>query len=181
MSIFVPMKKLLYLIGLILLFAANTTAANADFFDARVEVVAKGGKTLNLLAEEALGGHSIARHGPQLSLVEMEQRVLGAHPTLPQSRSALRFETKAIHEDAVNKAYSHYIDEIDNFFQNPINDYKEWTLDYGSKVGSGYTNTGTLNHPVSVPVTSNKVTISIKRDLNSPKGYRLESAFPDVR
>ena len=40
------MKKLLYIIGLILLFAANTATANADFFGARVEVVAKGGSTL---------------------------------------------------------------------------------------------------------------------------------------
>jgi len=38
-----PMKKLLYIIGLILLFATNTTAANTDFLGARVEVVAKGG------------------------------------------------------------------------------------------------------------------------------------------
>ena len=46
MSIFVPMKKLFYLIGLILFFAANTTAKNADFFGAREEVVAKGGTKL---------------------------------------------------------------------------------------------------------------------------------------
>ena len=43
MIIFAPMKKLLYITGIILLFAANTTAANADFFGARVEVAAKGG------------------------------------------------------------------------------------------------------------------------------------------
>ena len=41
------MKKLLHIIGLILFFAANTTAASTDFLGARVEVVAKGGtKTL---------------------------------------------------------------------------------------------------------------------------------------
>jgi hypothetical protein len=58
------------------------------------EVVVNGaGRQFSLLAEEALGGHSIARHGPQLTLLEMEQRVLGTHPTIPQSRSALRFET----------------------------------------------------------------------------------------
>jgi hypothetical protein len=48
-------------------------------------------------------------------------------------------------------------------------------------VGSGYTNTGTLSNPVSQAVTSNKVTISRKRVANSPRGYRLESAFPDIR
>ena len=37
------MKNLLYIIGLILFFAVNTTAANTDFFGARVEVAAKGG------------------------------------------------------------------------------------------------------------------------------------------
>ena len=42
------MKKLLYIIGLILLFATNTTAANTDFFGERVEVVAKGGKLSKL-------------------------------------------------------------------------------------------------------------------------------------
>ena len=47
--IFMPMKKLLYIIGLILLFATNTTAANTDFFGARVEVVAKGGDELATL------------------------------------------------------------------------------------------------------------------------------------
>lgn len=143
--------------------------------------VVGAGRQISLLAEEALGGHSIARHGPQLTLLEMEQRVLGIHPTIPQSRSALRFETQAIHEDAVNKAFTQYRDEIDAFFANPNNTYKEWTFDYGSKVGSGYTNTGTLSNPVSQAVTSNQVTISIKRVTNNPRGYRLESAFPDVR
>jgi hypothetical protein len=145
------------------------------------KAVAQAGRQFSLLGEEALGGHSIARHGPQLTLLEMEQRVLGTHPTIPQSRSALRFETQVIHEDAVNKAFTQYGDEIDVFFANPNNTYKEWTFDYGSKVGSGYTNTGTLNNPVSLAVTSNKVTISIKRVANSPRGYRLESAFPDIR
>lgn len=146
-----------------------------------VEEVKKAGRKLDLLTEEALGGHSIARHGHQLSLTEMEQRVLGTHPTIPQSRSALRFETMVIHEDAVNKAFSHYADEIESFFNNIKNDYGEWTFDYGTKVGSGYTNTGTLKNPASSPVFSNKVTISFKRDANSPRGYRLESAFPDIR
>ena len=78
-----------------------------------------------------------------------------------------------------NKNY--YADEIEAFFKNPANDYKEWTFDYGLKVGSGYTNTGTLRNPISSSVNSNKVTISFKRDINSPRGYRMESAFPDIR
>ena len=43
MIIFAFMKKLLFLIGLILCFAANTTVANNGFLDAREVVVAKGG------------------------------------------------------------------------------------------------------------------------------------------
>ena len=49
--IFVPMKKLFYLIGLILLFAADTTAANSDFFGARVEEVAKEGRIWRTASE----------------------------------------------------------------------------------------------------------------------------------
>ncbi len=41
---FASMKKWLYIIGLIFLFAANTTAANADFLGERVEVAAKTGR-----------------------------------------------------------------------------------------------------------------------------------------
>jgi hypothetical protein len=37
------MKKLLYIIGLILFFAAGTAAKNACFLDERVEVAANGG------------------------------------------------------------------------------------------------------------------------------------------
>ena len=43
MIIFAFMKKLLFLIGLILCFAANTTVANNGFLDAREVVVAKTG------------------------------------------------------------------------------------------------------------------------------------------
>ena len=54
--IFMPMKKLLYIIGLILLFAANTAAANTDFLGVRVEVVAKGGNVLELTQNGKLFG-----------------------------------------------------------------------------------------------------------------------------
>ena len=46
MIIFAFMKKLLFLIGLILCFAANTTAANSAFLDARDVVAAKGGENV---------------------------------------------------------------------------------------------------------------------------------------
>ena len=52
--IFMPMKKLLHIIGLILLFATNTTAANADFFCVRVEDVVKAGKTFSNLPRNGL-------------------------------------------------------------------------------------------------------------------------------
>jgi len=141
------------------------------------------GRTDKILldVEELLGGHSKARHGANLSMVEMEQRVLGTHPKIQQSRHALRFETEAIHIDAVNKVFKEHKDEIEVFFSNPNNVYKECSLDYGSKVGSGYSNIGTLNNPISQAVTSDKITISFKRVANNPTGYRLESAFPDVR
>jgi hypothetical protein len=54
-SIFVPMKNLLYIIGLILFFAAGTTAANSDFFGARGEVAAKTGTNTITRSKPVLG------------------------------------------------------------------------------------------------------------------------------
>ena len=54
--------------------------------------------------------------------------------------------------------------------------YKEWTFDYGSQTGVGFTNTGTRRNPSIQAVTTNKVTISLKA--HSAGGFYLESAFP---
>ena len=131
----------------------------------------------DLFAEEALGGHSLARHGEQLSMVELEQRVMGTHSTMPQSRSALKFDSADIHKEAVNKAYQHFKSEIDAHFASG-GQYKEWTFDFGSQTGQGYTNTGTRSNPVSLRVTSNKVTISLDATTANSRGYYLLSAFP---
>lgn len=129
----------------------------------------------NIHDAEDAGGHSIERHGSDLSLEEMEQRVLGEHPTMPQSRTAMRFDSEAIHQDAVDKAFDTFKSDIDNHFANG-GDYKEWVFDYGSQVGEGYTNTGTRRNPVASQVTSNKVTIALKPD--GAGGYTLDSAYP---
>jgi hypothetical protein len=124
---------------------------------------------------ELAGGHSIERHGAQLTDVEMEQRILGTHPTMPQSRTAMKFDSPEVHQNAVDAAYDAYISEIDAHFASG-GGYKEWEFDYGSKTGTGYTNTGTRSNPVSVPVTSTKVTIAMKPD--GAGGYILDSAYP---
>lgn len=131
-----------------------------------------------LNVEELLGGHSIARHGSQLPLSEMEQRVLGTHPTMPQSRSALKFDTDVIHEDAVDKAFNHYKMEIEAHFNSGATDYFERDFDYVNNVGEGYYNSGTRSNPVSQHVTTTKVRIAFKSDPLSPGGYILDSAYP---
>ncbi|MEO2051687.1 MAG: RNase A-like domain-containing protein [Allomuricauda sp.] len=137
------------------------------------------GRTDKILldVEELLGGHSKARHGSNLSMVEMEQRVLGTHPVMPQSRSALKFDSDAIHEDAVSKAFQNYKTTIKEHFKTS-DDYLELDFEYGSKIGEGFTNKGTRSNPISMQVETSKVRITFKRDVNSPDGYILDSAHP---
>ena len=143
-----------------------------------LEYLANGRSDKILLeVEELLGGHSKARHGSQLTMTEMEQRVLGTHPTMPQSRSALKFDSDAIHENAVNKAFQNNKTTIEAHFKTS-DDYLELDYDYGSKIGEGFTNTGSRRIPISSKVETSKVRIAIKRDINSPDGYILDSAYP---
>lgn len=132
---------------------------------------------IDLDIEEALGGHSKARHGSHLTDLEMKQRVLGTHPDFPQSRSALKFDSDAVHKDAVNKAFEKHKTVIKSHFSSS-DDYLELEYDYGSKVGSGFTNTGTRRNPVSSAVESDKIIIAFKRDATNPDGFILDSAYP---
>jgi hypothetical protein len=132
-------------------------------------------KQIDLHTQEGLGGHSIDRHGAQVKLSELRQRVLGTHPTHPQSRSAMKFNNEHTHANSVEAAYLHYKTEIDAHFAAG-GGYKEWTFDYGSRTGVGFTNTGTRKNPSIQAVTSNKVTISL--DAHSAGGFYLVSAFP---
>jgi RHS repeat-associated protein len=135
---------------------------------------------IDLSAQEALGGHSIARHGSGLRLSELRARVAGTHPTMPQSRSALKFINDYIHEDAVNKAYAKYSTDIQNHFASG-GAYKSWTFDYGSPTGAGFTNIATRANPTIIPIQPSaltKVTISFAPDPLAPGGFRLDSAYP---
>ena len=128
--------------------------------------------------EEYLGGHSIERHGFQIPIQEMEQRILGTHPTMPQSRSALKFDNEAIHKDPVSKAYTRFKTEIDDHFINGDKSYFEKDFDYGSRIGDGYYNSGTRGSPVSNRVTTTKIRIAFKENPNHPTGYIMDSAYP---
>ncbi|MFD2563672.1 hypothetical protein [Aquimarina rubra] len=130
-----------------------------------------------LEVEELLGGHSMERHGAHLSLLEMEQRVMNTHPTMPQSRSALKFDTNQIHIDAVNRAFNHHKTTIESHFQSS-NDYLQLDYNFGSRIGEGYTNIGTRNNPISSLVNSNIVRLAFRADSNSPGGYILDSSYP---
>ncbi|WP_010134337.1 RNase A-like domain-containing protein [Ochrovirga pacifica] len=134
---------------------------------------------INLDVEEVLGGHSKFRHGSHLTYNDMKLRVLNKHPDFPQSRSALKFDSDAVHQDAVNKAFKHHKSSIESHFSSS-DDYLTLEYDYGSKVGSGYTNTGSRNNPVAEHVESNKVVIALKRDSTNPDGYILDSAYPSL-
>ncbi|PSB19173.1 hypothetical protein C7B65_12930 [Phormidesmis priestleyi ULC007] len=135
---------------------------------------------IDLLREELRGGHSIERHGSQLSRIDLEQRALGTHPTLQQSRTSLRFIDDNVQRDAVNQAYKAYESDIKSFFASG-NDYMEWTFDYGNPTGFGFTNIGSVRNPISqeIPLgATTKVKISFEADPTDPRGYRLVSAFP---
>ncbi|MCG8668324.1 MAG: HINT domain-containing protein, partial [Pseudomonadales bacterium] len=144
--------------------ADDTLRRNTD----ALEYLSTGRKNEIMLdVEELLGGHSKARHGSHLSMAEMEQRVMGNHPTMPQSRSALKFDSDAIHADAVNKAFNHHKSTIEAHFSSS-SDYLELDFDYGSRIGEGFTNTGSRRNPVSSEVSTNVVRVAFRRDPNSP-------------
>jgi len=123
------------------------------------------------------GCHSIARHGHHLPLDDMRLRVIGEHPSMGQSRSALKFDTPAIHDASVNKAFNDHKVEIEAHFANG-GGYREWDSQLSGRVGEGYTNTGTINNPSSQYVTSNKVKITFDVDPSNPTGYKMISGYP---
>jgi hypothetical protein len=146
---------------------------NENYFVIEGGVLVHNGYKLD--EAESAGGHSIERHGSQLSDAEMQQRVLGTHPSMPQSRTAMKFDSPEVHQSAVDKAFDANKTAIDEHFANG-GGYKEWEYNYGEQTGTGYTNTQTRANPNSVPVSSNKVTIAMKPDGNG--GYTLDSAYP---
>ncbi|MEN9612947.1 MAG: hypothetical protein RLZZ628_3761 [Bacteroidota bacterium] len=133
--------------------------------------------TLDISSEEAAGGHSIARHGSHLSMVDMEERVLGTHSSLGQSRSALKFMSQQIHEDAVNAVYTAYLGDIETHFRTNGNN-ESWELDLGRPIGEGFRNSATLSAPTSVQVSSTRVKAVFKADPNHPRGFFLLTAYP---
>jgi hypothetical protein len=133
---------------------------------------------IDISAEEAAGGHSIARHGSHLTLRDMEERVLGTSSLMGQSRSALKFISNQIHEDATSAAFAAHKSDIEAHFSTPGTDYMKYSHDFGSIVGEGYTNTTTRNAPTSLRVTTTKVEIAVIRDASDPRGFRIDSSYP---
>ena len=134
--------------------------------------------SIDLNLEEGLGGHSIERHGAQLSMHDMQQRVLGTHPSFPQSRSAMKFKSFGAHAGSVNFAYRHYRDEIKQMYLTG-GVYKTWdSLTYSSDTGEGYTNTQTRSNPNAVAVTSDTVIIATRPDESRDDLFSLDSAYP---
>lgn len=169
-------------VGLVLLLAVASFAKGAPPGGAvegvtTTDQALAANKRAELVAQEARGGHSNARHGPQLSLSELRQRVLGIHPTMPQSRTAMKFQNAHVHSDAVEKAYLANQANIAAHFAGG-GGYRTWTFDYGSRTGVGFTNTGTLSKPVVQAVESTKVTIAFRPDPTAPSGFSLVSAYP---
>jgi len=133
---------------------------------------------IRLDIEEALGGHSIAHHGSEIPLIEMDQRVLGTHPSMSQSRSALKFDNDLIHQNSVDQAFNHYKSEIKAHF-DAGGGYKTWgPFETGGRIGEGYHNYSTRSNPIATPVTSSKVSIAFRPDSNHPNSFMLDSAYP---
>lgn len=135
-------------------------------------------KKVLLDVEETFPGcHSIERHGHHLTMEDMRLRAIGQHPTIPRGKRATRFDSEALHEDAVNQAFNTHKDAIEAHFANG-GVYKEWDIDYGSQVGSGYYNSGSYNNPSLQQVTTSKVKIAFDADPSNPTGYKMISAYP---
>ena len=141
-------------------------------------VVAHNGPCLNLAAEEALGGHSVLRHSPSRTINEMEARIFGLHPQLPQSNKAYRFLSSEVQENAINNAYNHYFTEIEAHFASG-GKTKGWTFTHSQETGNGYINLGTKDAVILSEIqTTSEVTIVFKPSTSSPKGYYLLTAHP---
>lgn len=95
-----------------------------------------------------------------------------------QSRSALKFDGDLLHEDAVSQAFNSKKADIEAHFNSGQTTNFELEYDFGSQVGTGYTNTGTLSDPTSFAVKSTKVKLVFKADPTNPTGYILLTAYP---
>lgn len=126
--------------------------------------------------EERKGGHSLARHGAHLSMEDMEKRVLGTHPVLPQARTAMKFNSEAEHKNSVNEAYDKHREDISDHFQNG-GLYRTWELDKKG-IGVGYTNIQSRKNPLVEKVEQGEgVKIAFAPD-SSSHGFRMDSAYP---
>jgi hypothetical protein len=134
---------------------------------------------IDLNAHERLGGHSLERHGAHIPDDELRQRVMGQHPSMPQSRHAMKFASREVHERAVNQAFRQHRDEIIQHFASG-GTYREWTIDFPG-AGTGFSNVGTRRNPIVQPATADRVTIAFDADPSAPGGFRMVTAFPDVR
>ncbi len=129
--------------------------------------------------EETFDGcHSKARHGSHLTSNDMQLRAKDEHPTLPGAKTSTKFDSEQLHDDAVNAAYNQHKDAIEAHFANG-GGYKEWDIDYGIQVGSGYYNSGDYGPGAILnEVTTKKVKIAFDKDLTNPTGYKMISAYP---
>ncbi len=138
----------------------------------------KRSKIILDVEESFPGCHSKARHGTQLTSNDLLLRAKGEHPTLPRAKISTKFDSEQLHDDAVNTAFNQYKDVIDAHFANG-GGYKEWDIDFGSQVGSGYYNSGDYGAgAVLNEVTTTKVKITFDKDLTNPTGYKMISAYP---
>jgi hypothetical protein len=134
--------------------------------------------SISIIVEEALGGHSMARHAHSLTLFEMEQRVLGTHPTIRQARSSMKFLTQELHETTVQQAFDFYKDDI-AAFHSYGNEYNTWpAFEFEYVVGDGYHNYGTLRNPNIAYVQTKKVIIATETSTSHPDGFIIDSAYP---
>ena len=124
------------------------------------------------------GCHSIERHGVQLSPTDLQLRAKGEHPTLPPTKKSTKFDSQQLHDDAVNAAFNQHKVDIEAHFASG-GGYKEWDIDYGSQVGSGYYNSGDYGAGAILnEVTTTKVKIAFNKDPLNPTGYKMISAYP---
>ena len=127
-------------------------------------------------------GHALENHGPQLTMEELEQRVLNQHPEMEQSRTALKFRDEATMKDAINQVLNRDSSKISNWVASP--DQPELLLDpldMGKSIGEGYTNTGTRRAPTSQLVPASEVTkvvVVVRLAPGSPRGWLVRTAYP---
>lgn len=135
-----------------------------------------GGHEINLENEEANGGHSLARHGAHIPLLSLQQRVMGIHPTMPQSRTAMKFNSLAEHRNVVNEAYQANKGVINGHFGGGGGYYTSHYAKAG--VGTGFTNTGTRAAPVPVQIVVGTGVDIAFAPTGTPRGWRMDSAYP---